>query len=146
MSAEATTAEIQSVMDWYEKFHASNLDGVVAPFTDNAILTIGAAESESYLPYGGRFVGKAQIKRYYAGRFMRPEGNPTQVIRPLCGLKPFMQQFGRWILVGGTIKDTQVGGKVVYEGKYLHVWSVNPEDGKFASMSMFFDPAHVANN
>jgi hypothetical protein len=92
------------------------------------------------VPYGGRFVGKAQIRHYYTARFAKT----MQIIRPLCGLKPFIQETGRWVVVSGTIKDTHSGGRTLYEGRYLHVWSVNPDDYKFASMSMFFESRHTA--
>jgi len=132
MAEAAESTSIEAVKVWYDKFHARDLDGVVEPFADNAVLLIGAGESESHVPYGGRFVGKPQIRHHYASRF----SNTMQIIRPFCGLKPFLQEMGRWVVVQGTIRDNQ-GTAQLYEGDYLHVWSINP-DGKFASMSMFF--------
>lgn len=139
MTEAAESAGIKAVKVWYEKFDAKDLDGVVEPFADNAILLIGAGESESHVPYGGRFVGKAQIRHHYASRF----SNTMQIIRPLCGLKPFMHQIGRWVVVKGNIRDNQGTTRLVYQGDYLHVWSINP-DGKFASMSMYFDAPSIA--
>lgn len=131
------------VMEWYNNFDARDLDKVVAPFADNAILVIGAGDSEGAVPYGGRFVGIAQIKRYYAGRFVNT--GTFGLIRPFCGVVKggVKQEFGRWVIIGSGIHDTHADAdrSLVYDGNFLHVWSINPGDGKIASLSMYFDRA-----
>ncbi len=130
---------LQLVKSWYDHFDRQDLDYVVASFADNAILIVGDGDSEAAVPYGGRFVGKKQIQHYYAGRFMKA-GHPFGVIRPFCGFANGMQhQFGRWVIIGGEIKDTRGDHTLVYQGHFLHVWSINPGDQKVASLSMYFD-------
>jgi len=129
------------VMEWYNNFDHRDLDKVVGPFADNAILVIGAGDSEGAVPYGGRFVGIEQIKRYYATRFINT--GTLALIRPFCGVVTggVKQEFGRWVIIGSRITDTHVDQSSVYNGNFLHVWSINPGNGKIASLSMYFDRA-----
>jgi len=127
------------VRKWYAHFDKRDLDYVVSVFAHDAVLIVGDGDSEGAVPYGGRFVGIEQIKHYYAGRFMLAGGSPVGIIRPFCGLlSGMMQQFGRWVIVGAKIEDTTPDQAAVYNGNFLHVWSINP-DGKIASLSMYFD-------
>ena len=126
------------VMAWYQNFDQRDLDKVVGSFADNAIVIVGDGDSEGAVPYGGRFVGIEQIKRYYAGRFMNT--GTFGIIRPFCGITAgaVKQEFGRWVIIGSVIEDTHIDRSPIYRGNFLHVWSINPGD-KIASLSMYFD-------
>jgi hypothetical protein len=128
------------VNNWYPHFDKQELDYVVSVFADDAILIVGDGDSEGAVPYGGRFAGIAQIKHYYAGRFMLAGASPFGIIRPFCGLADgIMREFGRWVIIGAKIEDTTPDRtSSIYKGDFLHVWSFNPH-GKVASLSMYFD-------
>ena len=129
------------VKSWYVHFDNRDLDYIVDSFAENAIVTVGDGDSEGAVPYGGRFVGKKQLQHYYASRFMKAGVNPFGTIRPFCGIAAagVFQQFGQWVIVGAEITDTHSDHTLIYRGKFLHVWSINPDDHKIASLSMYFD-------
>jgi hypothetical protein len=143
MSAKVIN-NIDLVKSWYVHFEKRDLNWIVSAFADDAILTVGDGDSEGSVAYGGRFVGIDQIKYYYTGRFLKADANPVAVIRPFCGFTNGVeQQFGRWVIMGGEIEDSRGDRSLIYKGKFLHVWSINPADGKIASLSMFFDAEAV---
>jgi hypothetical protein len=130
------------VRSWYEHFDKQDLNYIVSSFADDAIVIVGDGDSEGAVPYGGRFVGIQQIKHYYAGRFMKAGASSFVTLRPFCGITApgvVFQQFGRWVIVGAKITDTHADRSPIYHGDFLHVWSINPNDHKVASLSMYFD-------
>jgi hypothetical protein len=132
------------VNKWYNDFDNGDLDAVVSVYEDDAILIVGAGDSEGAVPYGGRFVGIDQIRDYYAWRFMKRSIKSGAVLRPFCGFADgFKKEYGHWIIVGGEIEDTHGDRSMIYKGKFLHVWSFDP-DGYVTSLSMFFDNDSVA--
>ena len=126
---------LELVKNWYIHFDKRDLDYVVGVFADDAILIVGDGDSEGAVPYGGRFVGIDQIRHYYAGRFALATASPFGVLRPFCGISSgIMRQFGRWVIVGAKIEDTTPERAAIYNGDFLHVWSVNT-DGKICFTS-----------
>ena len=130
--------KLELIRKWYADFEKRDFNAVVSIFADDAILTIGAGNSEAAVAYGGRFVGRAQIKYFYAGR-LNTSLHSSTVIRPRCIVAKLEQEFDRWVIIGGEIHDSDHVKKPVYQGQYMHVWSINPKDYKVASLSMFFD-------
>jgi hypothetical protein len=131
-------SNLEMIKKWYADFDRKDFDAVVSIFADDAILTIGAGDSETAVAYGGRFVGIAQIKYFYAGR-LNANAHPFTVIRPRCLAPGLEKEFDRWVIIAAEIQDSGHDNKPVYQGPYLHVWSINPQDQKVASLSMFFD-------
>ena len=133
------SSNLEMIKKWYADFDRKDFNAVVSIFADDAILTIGAGDSEAAVAYGGRFVGIAQIKYFYAGR-LNANVHSFTVIRPRCLAPGLEKEFGRWVIIGAEIHDSSGHDqKPVYRGPYLHVWSINPQDQKVASLSMFFD-------
>jgi hypothetical protein len=131
------SSNLEMIKKWYADFDKKDFNAVVSIFADDAILTIGAGDSEAAVAYGGRFVGIAQIKYFYAGR-LNPNVHSFTVIRPRCLAPGLEKEFGRWVIIGAEIHDSGHDQKPVYQGHYMHVWSIN-KDQKVASLSMFFD-------
>jgi hypothetical protein len=131
------SSNLDLIKKWHVDFEKRDFDAVVSIFADNAILTIGAGDSEGAVAYGGRFVGIEQIKYFYAGR-LNAGVQPLAVIRPFCLIAKLEKEFGRWVLMGGEIHDSRKG-QTLYRGDYLHVWSINPAARKVASLCMYFD-------
>ncbi len=119
-------------------FGKGDFNAVVSVFADDAVVTIGTGDSEAAVAYGGRFVGIAQIKYFYAGRLGAGGVHPQAVIRPFCIVENLQQEFGRWVIIGGQIHDSS-NKTPVYKGQYMEVWSINPKDSKVGSLRMFFD-------
>ncbi len=132
-------AKLDMIKKWQADFTKGDYNAVVSVFADDAIVTIGDGDSEAAVAYGGRFVGIAQIKYFYAGRLNTAAGaHPQAVIRPFCIVENLEQEFDRWVIIGGQIHDSTKDKTPVYKGKYMQVWSIN-KDNKVASLSMFFD-------
>ena len=134
----AKVSNLDMIKKWYADFDRKDFDAVVSIFARDAIVTIGAGDSEDAVPYGGRFVGIEQIKYFYAGR-LNAKAHTFTVIRPFCLAPGLEKEFHRWIIIGAEIHDSSSADqRPVYQGHYLHVWSINP-DQTVASLSMFFD-------
>jgi hypothetical protein len=128
------------VNNWYPNFDKGDLDAVVSVYADDAILVVGAGDSEGAVPYGGRFVGISQIRHYYAWRFSL-RTLKSGILRPFCGVYPksgFQKEFGPWVIIGGDIEDTHGDRSPLYKGPYLHVWCFDGHH-KVTSLNMYFD-------
>ncbi len=131
------------VNKWYNDFDAGNLDAVVSVFADDAVLTVGAGDSEGAVPYGGCFLGIDQIRNYYAWRISLRTLKTGGMVRPYCGITVggggFHKEFDPWVIVGSKIEDAGSDRSPLYKGPFLHVWSFDMDDGSVTSLSMYFD-------
>jgi hypothetical protein len=137
-TAMVASSNLDMIKQWQADFTKGDYNAVVSVFADDAIVEIGDGDSEGAVAYGGRFVGIAQIKYFYAGRLGAGGVHPQAVIRPFCLVENLQQEFGRWVLIGGQIHDSGKDKTPVYKGQYMQVWSIN-KHRKVASLSMFFD-------
>lgn len=120
---------------WYAAFDKQDLDALMALFTDNAVVTIGAGGSASAVDYCGTFAGKPAIREYYESRFANDD-SPLGSIKPFCGLSADNHsEFASWVMFWGEL------GRAHYKGYFLHVWTVNATQGKLSALEMYLEPS-----
>ena len=125
---------------WYSAFDSGDLDALMALFTENAVVVVGAGGSSSAVDYSGTYVGKDAIKAYYKSR-IESRNNPRGLIRPFCGFLGSGVEYGPWVMFWGQIVDRQNDGPESYRGAYLHVWTIDVGQRLISSLEMFLDPS-----
>ena len=133
-------AAVQLCNRFYTAFDKADLDGLVAVFTDDAVVEIGAGDSASAVDYSGVIRGRAAIRDYYGRRFGRGQV-ASAPIRPFCGLKKQPCVFFPWVVMSGEIRDELGDGTVLYKGEYLHVWTVDAHAEHVRCLSMHLRPS-----
>lgn len=119
---------------WYSAFGRRDVDALMALFTSDARVVIGAGDSSSSVDYSGTYIGADMIRRFYEGRFANeaPE-------RFACGIHENIREFNPWVIFSGNIIDRARNGYETYRGRFLHVWTTDPRQRKILSLEMYFD-------
>jgi hypothetical protein len=121
-------------LNWYGAFDRRDIDALMALFTDDAVVVVGAGGSSGAVDYSGTFTGSDEIRKYYTKRFATPD-NPPGAVKPRCGfVANNYKEVGSWVVFWGTI------GRAHYNGNYLHVWTVDSGRGLLARLDMYLEP------
>lgn len=140
VSAMADRSEnaVELCRRFYKEFDRNDLDGVVGVFAHDAVIEIGAGNSASAVEYSEVIRGSEKIQDYYRGRFERGK-HATAPLRPLCGIVKLPCIFFPWIIFSGEIRDELSDGTVLYQGNFLHVWTVDAQAQHINFLSMHLE-------
>ena len=129
-----TSKNVELCIEWYRAFDRRDIDALMALFTDDAVVVVGAGGSASAVNYSGTFTGSDEIRSYYTTRFATPD-NPHGAVKPFCGFVPNnYKEVGRWVIYWGSIVRSH------YNGNYLHVWTVDPKREQLDRLDMYLEP------
>ena len=120
------------------KYHAAEQDEQLLDLlTDDCVYVIGAGDSETTVPYHGRYEGKEQIAAYLAQK-------RRLMVRPFCGLLGQVILDGPWVVCMGTIEDQFKASRFrIVRCPFLQVWAVDEVQNKVFLMEYFIDTAAV---
>jgi ketosteroid isomerase-like protein len=147
------TPEEQLCRDWYTAFDARKIGDLMALFSEDPTVFVGAGGSTRATQYtmNQPIHGREPVRKYYEDRFAKSMAKNAadppadarargQHTRPDCAVTRPPCIFLPWVVFTGTITDFQDHGG--YKGPYLHVFRI--ANGKIASLDMFLDPTPSA--
>jgi hypothetical protein len=134
MSAN-TSNNVSLCRKWCAAFDRHALDAVMALFTDDAVVVVGAGGSGSAIDYSGVFTGSDEIREYYEKRFATDD-SPVGQLKPFCAMVPGDHaEIGQWVMFWGAIHRAR------YNGNFLHIWTVDATQDKLSRLEMYLDPS-----
>jgi hypothetical protein len=134
------SANVALCQAWYAAFDRRDLPAVMALFTDDVVVVVGAGGSSTAVAYSGTFAGRTEVEKYYRQRFSHAD-LARSPLRPSCGIEQSPVEFGPWVIFTGNITDARKNGTPTYKGGFVHVWHIDPDQQQISSLEMFLDPA-----